>query len=199
MSHITQVGIDALGDYASHLKKLSQEDKYSRFGTNMSDQGIDALILQMLYNSQDHKLWVAVDMHHGVQGWGHMAKDGDSWELAVSVEASAQRKGVGNKLIKEMLDWAKFHKIDEVYMHCIENNKVIQHLAKKNKLQTKERGCGERVAAIEIPDPSILETQIQVFKEYQRLTDEMSELRLRLVSLMFGNMDTSHKEKKYVK
>ena len=199
MTHITQVGFDALGDYALHLKKLSPEDKYSRFGTNMSDHGIDSLILQMLYHADDHKLWVAINVHHEVQGWGHMAKDGSSWELAVSVEESAQRQGVGNKLIQEMLAWAKFHDIDEVYMHCIENNKVIQHLAAKNKLLTKERGYGERVAAIEIPDPSMLETQIQVFKEYQKLAEEMTELRLRLVGLMFGNTDTSHKEKKYVK
>lgn len=196
---IIKLDLYSLGEYAKHLKNLNQEDKYSRFGTNMSDAGIDHIILQMIYHPADHELWAAVDSSHNVYGFGHMACDGKSWELAVSVESTAQRQGVGNKLIQEMLEWAKVHNIDEVYMHCIENNKVIQHLAAKNKLLTKERGYGERVAAIELPDPSIFETQAQIFKEYAKLAEEMTELRLRLVGLMFGNTDTSHKEKLHVK
>lgn len=196
---IIKLDLYSLGEYAKHLKSLNQEDKYSRFGTNMSDAGIDHIILNMIYHPTDHELWAAVDSSHNVYGFGHMACDGKSWELAVSVERDAQRQGVGNKLIQEMLEWAKVHNIDEVYMHCIENNKVIQHLAAKNKLKTKERGYGERVAAIELSDPDFFEKNNQIFKEYTRLVDEMSELRLRIVNLMFGNTDTSHKEKLHVK
>lgn len=198
MTKIIKVDLYSVGDYAKHLKNLEPEDKYSRFGTNMSDSSIDNIILQMVYHTNEHELWVAVDGKQNVQGWGHMAKDGSSWELACSVEKKAQRKGVGNQLIQEMLEWAKVHNIDEVYMHCIENNKAIQHLAQKNNLSTRERGYGERVAAIELSDPSFFEKNSQLLKEYVRLVDDMTELRLRIVSLMFGNTDTSHKEKKYV-
>jgi GNAT superfamily N-acetyltransferase len=192
---IIKIDLYSLGDYAKHLKSLKEEDKYSRFGTNMSDTSIDQLMLRMVYNPEDHELWAALDNSDNVCGFGHMAYDGKSWELAVSVDASAQRRGIGNKLIQEMLEWAKFHGIDEVFMHCIENNKVIQHLASKNKLKTKERGFGERVAAIELADPDFFEKNNQIFKEYTRLVDEMTELRLRVLNLMLGNTDTSHKEK----
>jgi GNAT superfamily N-acetyltransferase len=194
MVKIFKASLYNLADYGNHLKNLNQEDKYSRFGTNMSDAGIDHIIMQMLYNSDDHELWIATDSNNIALGFGHMAWDGKSWELAVSVERTAQRVGVGNKLIKEMLEWAKVHNIDEVYMHCIENNKVIQHLAAKNKLITRERGYGERVAAIELPDPSIIEMNTQMFKEYTKLSEDMTELRLRMINLMFGNT-SHHKEK----
>lgn len=195
---IIKLDLNSIGEYAEHLKALGQEDKYSRFGTNMSDAGIDQLILQMIYNPMNHELWAAVDFSHNIYGFGHMAYDGKSWELAVSVDASVQRQGVGNKLIQEMLEWAKFHGIHEVYMHCIENNKVIQHLAAKNKLKTKERGYGERVAAIELSNPDLFEKNNQIFKEYGRLVDEMTELRLRILNLMLGKTDTSHKENYHV-
>lgn len=191
---ITKVDLHSLGDYGRHLKALTPDDKYSRFGTNMSDVAIDQFIMRMLYNKEEHELWVAKE-NGKVCGYGHMAFDGKSWELAVSVNGDCQRRGTGNKLIQEMLEWAKFHEIEEVFMHCIENNKVIQHLAAKNKLKTKERGYGEQVAAIELTDASILEKNNQIIKEYFRLVDEMTELRLRIVNLMFGKTDTHHKEK----
>jgi hypothetical protein len=50
-----------------------------------------------------------------------------------------------------MIQFAKFNKITEVWMNCIEGNKVIQHLAHKNQLTTKYRGDGERTAALRIP------------------------------------------------
>lgn len=186
IQNIEKVDLYSLRDYSEHLKNLTDEDKYSRFGVTMSDYGIDQLILQMLYNSKEHELWVLKNSKGDVQGWGHMAYDGESWELAVSVDKNHQRKGVGGSLIKEMLEWARVHKIESVYMHCIETNKVIQHLAYKHNLKTRERGAGERTAAIELSDASYFEKNSQALKEYTKLVDEMADLRLRMIKLMFG-------------
>lgn len=193
---IVKTDTRALGIYAEHLKAMPLEDRHSRFGAAISDSGIDQVMLQMAYHPDDHHLWFARSSED-ILGWGHMARSKPgAWELAVSVDKKHQRKGVGDKLITEMLEWAKFGYIDEVYMHCIEDNKVIQHLASKHNLKTKERGYGERTAAIELPDASVFEKNNQLFKEYTRLVDEMTELRLRMLGLMLG--DTSHKEN-YVK
>jgi GNAT superfamily N-acetyltransferase len=75
----------------------------------------------------------------------------NTWEMAVSVDRDHQRQGIGGRLIAEMIQFAKFNKITEVYMHCIEGNRIIQHLAHKNQLTTKYRGAGERTAALLIP------------------------------------------------
>lgn len=183
---VIKVDLYWLKQYSQHLKNLPDEDKISRFGVKLTDYSIDQLVLSMLYHSDDHELWVCLQFPETVVGWGHMAKDGKSWELAVSVEHEHQRKGVGDALISEMLEWAKYHHIDEVYMHCIEDNKVIQHLAAKHKLKTRERGQGERVAAIELPNPSLSEVNSQWFKEYSHLVDEMTDLRLQFFKLMLG-------------
>lgn len=172
-----------ISEYARHLKALDADDRYSRFGHSASDYSIDQQVLQMCYHPKDHELWYARDDDKRV-GWGHMSKNQNgTWELAVSVDKEFQRQGIANKLMTDMIEWAKFHQISEVYMHCIENNKVIQHLATKHELTIKERGNGERTAAIEVPVPSIVEVGTQLFKEQDEIVREINRLRGKLAGL----------------
>lgn len=183
MMQIHHTNIYKISDYSRHLKALEPEDKIARFGYPVSDYAIDQLVLNMCYHPHDHELWYARDDGERV-GWGHMAKNNDdSWEIAVSVTKEFQRQGIGNKLIQEMLAFAKFHHISEVYMHCIEDNRVIQHLANKNDLKTRSRGDGERTAAITVPNPTLLETNTQLFKEQKEIFDEFGRLRNKLTKL----------------
>ena len=183
MLRITHTNINKLKEYSIHLKTLEPSDKGSRFGYVVSDYNIDQLMLQMAYNPKDHELWCAVE-EDKIIGWGHLARDkGDAWELAVSVNKEEQRKGVGDKLISEMLSWAKFHHISEVFMHCIEENRVIQHLALKHNLKTIERGQGERTAAIEVPSPTIYEMNTQLIKEQNQIMKDFAKLQQKLFNL----------------
>lgn len=183
---IKHADIYDLSEYSKHLKGLTAEDKMSRFGHAMNDYGIDQLILQMVYNPTEHELWMYVDTSGEVVGWGHMAKSEEAWELAVSVNKEHQRVGIGNLLIVEMMTWAKFHHVSEVFMHCIEDNKVIQHLALKNELKTRERGYGERTAAIQVPEPTIFEANTQLLKEQAEILADIATLRIKLANLYFS-------------
>lgn len=183
MIKISHTSIFKIGEYRTHLKELTLEDKISRFGYQIKDESIDQLILNMCCNHEDHELWCASDNDKCV-GFGHMAKNNDgSRELAVSIQHNQQRRGIGNKLITEMLAWAKFHHITEVYMHCIEDNRVIQYMANKNNLKTKSRGYGERTASIEVPPPTLFESSDQRFKEQAEIVYEIGKLQKRLTNL----------------
>lgn len=181
--YIQHTNIYKITEYSRHLKNLTDGDRYSRFGYIISDYNIDKLILNMCYNPKDHELWYAKVGDVRV-GWGHMAKNEDnSWELAVSVDHEYQRQGIGDQLISEMLTWAKFHQVSEVYMQCIEDNKVIQHLASKHDLKTKSRGAGERTAALEVPQANVFESNAQLWKEHNELMTEFARLRKRYKEL----------------
>lgn len=183
MIYTYRTNIYKILDYSRHLKNLTDEDKISRFGYLITDHMIDQLILGMCYNPSEHELWYARTDDTRV-GWGHLARNPDgSWELAVSVEKEYQRQGIGNKLIQEMLEFAKFHHISEIYMHCIEDNRVIQHLASKHDLTTRRRGAGERTALLEVPEPTFVEANSQRWKEQNEILKEMGKLRKRLTSL----------------
>jgi GNAT superfamily N-acetyltransferase len=183
MIYIYRTNIYKIHDYSVHLKNLTQEDKYSRFGHHASDQAIDEMILNMCYHPHDHELWYARTDDTRV-GWGHMAKNRDNtWELAVSVNRDHQLRGIGGRLIAEMLAFSKFNKITEVWMNCIEGNRIIQHLATKNELTTKHRGDGERTGVIRVPEPTILETNGQLWKEQVEVFKDMGKLQAKLGEL----------------
>ena len=186
--YVQHTSIYKIPEYSKHLKNLPKEDKYSRFGYHASDYNIDQMILNMCYHYKDHELWYARTDDTRV-GWGHMAKNDDgSWELAVSVEHNYQRQGIGDQLISEMLEWAKFHHIPEVYMHCIEGNKVIQHLATKHNLKTKSKGDGERTAALSVPEANVFEANAQLWKEHNEIMTEFAKLRKRYNELWANAM-----------
>jgi GNAT superfamily N-acetyltransferase len=180
---VSHTNIYRVGDYSKHLKNLPKEDTLSRFGHMATAYTIDQLMLQLVYNPSNHELWVA-KLHEVIVGWGHMARNTDgSWELALSVEHDYQRQGIGNKLIGEMLSWAKVHHVSEVFMHCIEDNRVIQHLAGKYELQTRTRSSGERTAALIVPEPTFLEVTDQRWKEQTEIFTEFAKLRKRLTDI----------------
>ena len=188
MIYTYRTNIYKIPDYSRHLKNLTDEDKISRFGYLITDYMIDKLILDMCYHPSEHELWYARTDDTRV-GWGHLARNPDgSWELAVSVEKEYQRQGIGNKLIQEMLEFAKFHHISEIYMHCIEDNRVIQHLASKHDLTTRQRGAGERTALLEVPEPTFIEASSQRLKEQNEILKEMGKLRKRLTTLWTSSL-----------
>jgi GNAT superfamily N-acetyltransferase len=180
---VHHTSIYRIHDYSIHLKNLTAGDKYSRFGYMVSDDNIDAMILNMCYHPKHHELWYAVIDDVRV-GWGHLAKNDDStWELAVSVERDYQRQGIGNQLIEEMLAWAKFHKVNEVYMNCIYDNKPIQHLARKNNLKTKYRGDGEQTSVVQLPNATLSETIDQMTKEHREIINDLGRLGAKLTTV----------------
>ena len=185
---VNHTNIYKVRDYAEHLKRLSEEDKISRFGYVVRDDNIDKLALSMLYDFNNHELWYA-EINKKVVGWGHLAKnDDDSWELAVSVDKEYQRQGVATELIKEILSWSKVRHVHEVFMHCIEDNSVIQHLATKFDLKTRYRGGGERTASLIVPGPTFFELTSQQIKEQTEILAEMSALRRKLAKLWTGSL-----------
>lgn len=180
MMQIHHTNIYRIRSYSEHLKNLSPEDKYSRFGHHASTYNIDQFILTMCYHPHDHELWY-VEVDDVRVGWGHMAKNDDgSWELAVSVDGTHQRQGIGNSLIAEMLAWAKFNNIHSVFMNYITDNKAIQHLASKNNLQTRSRGHGEATSVIEVPPPTLAEVGDQLWKEQTEIMTDIGKLQAKL-------------------
>ena len=145
---------DVLDVYARHLKALTPADRYTRFGHTITDYSIDQLILKILYNKSHNHLFTA-RKNDIVIGFGHVASEGNDWELAVSVEQGQQGQGVASQLIEFMIDWGKVHGIHSVYMHCINDNKKIQHLAHKHGLVMYE-DHGDTEVCTHIPPPSMI-------------------------------------------
>ena len=180
MIKIQHKSVEVLDAYGRHLKKLSPEDRYTRFCHNIRDEQIDQLILQILYNQQDHHLFTA---HYWdkIVGFGHLAREGTNWELAVSVDGEVQGQGVANKLMSFMIPWAQIHGVHNVFMHCITQNQKIQHLARKHGLRTVERDGQEITSQVELPAPTAMDYTSEFLREQREIYQQIQTLQHRMV------------------
>ena len=169
---------DHLAAYAQHLKMLNIQDKFTRFGYAAGDYNIDQLILNMLYHPQDHHLFVAL-VDDDTIGFTHLAKCNHGWELAVSVSTSSQGRGIGNQLMAYAIDWARTHGVSSLFMHCIRNNQLIQHLAAKHGLHVIERSGADVTAQVNLSPATTTDYTVDFVREQQDLVDQMVELHQR--------------------
>jgi GNAT superfamily N-acetyltransferase len=168
--------VEVLGEYAQHLKTLSTQDRYTRFGYAASDYNIDQLILHILYHPEEHHLFVARRDDAAI-GFTHLARCDRGWELAVSVAGPSQARGVGNQLMDYAIDWARTHGVDSVFMHCIRDNQRIQHLATKHGLGVVERSGSDITAQVNLPPPTTSDYTVDFVREQQNLLDQMLDLQ----------------------
>lgn len=173
--------LDVLPAYAQHLKNLSPEDRYTRFCYHIKDDAIDGLILHMLYNRSDHYLFSA-EIDGQRRGFVHLAREGEDWELAVSVEHDHQRQGIADALMSHAITWGKTHGIHTVFMHCITQNTKIQHLARKHGLRIVERDGSETTSRVELPPPTTLDYTTDFFREQRSLLEQMTQIQRRMLA-----------------
>lgn len=180
MIKVQHKSIEVLDVYARHLKNLSSEDRYTRFCYNIKDEHIDQLILRVLYNQQDHHLFTAT-VDDNIVGFGHLAREGNDWELAVSVDSNQQGQGIANKLMSFMIPWAQIHGVHNVFMHCITQNQKIQHLARKHGLRTVERDGQEITSQVELPRPTAMDYTSEFLREQREIYQQIQTLQHRMV------------------
>jgi len=178
---IQHADISALASYAAHLKTLSETDRYTRFCYNIKDENIDQFILSILYNFDDHHLFTAT-RDNKIVGFGHLARESDDWELAVSVDGNCQGQGVADRLIDFMIDWGKTRGVHSVFMHCITQNAKIQHLARKHGLRMVERDGSEVTSKVDLPAPTPMDYTADFIREQRDLLDQMTDIQRRMLA-----------------
>lgn len=165
-----------LAEYAQHLKNLSDEDRYTRFGYAASAETIDQMILNIVYHREHHHIFTYYTDEQ-IVGFGHLAHEGDAWELAVSVEKKYQGQGIANELMDYMIAWGKTHGVEVLYMHCITENQKIQHLARKHGLKAWDRAGHELTARVQLPTPTVFDYTTSFVREQGELAADMVKLQ----------------------
>lgn len=176
---IQHADISVLAVYAKHLKCLPDVDRYTRFCYNIKDEAIDQFILSILYHADNHHLFTAT-LDNVIVGFGHLAREGNDWELAVSVDNAHQGQGVADKLMNFMIDWGKTRGVHSVFMHCITQNAKIQHLARKHGLRMIERDGAEVTSKVDLPAPTPMDYTADFMREQRELLEQMTDLQRRM-------------------
>lgn len=120
----------------SHLMNLSDDDKYLRFYTPVTEAFIDRYLSGITLDSRGDAVFVVYnDGGSKIVGMCHVAISGTgetrSAELALSVSSKHRKKRIGFDMLERAILHCNTLGITKVFMYCLKTNKPMQDMARK--------------------------------------------------------------------
>ncbi len=118
-----------------HLKTLSPEDRRLRFGAFMADAALESYVGAIDFSLD--KVFGIFGRDMGLIGMAHLALDRHQRcaELGLSVEPVHRGKGYGLALLNRAKLSAVTRGYTTLFMHCLAENQIMIHLARKAGLR----------------------------------------------------------------
>ena len=118
-----------------HLQRLSPHDRRLRFGTYVNDAAVERYVTNIDF-ARD-KVFGIFDPDLKLAGVAHLAleSDGGTAELGLSVDPAHRGKGYGYTLLNRGRLHAQNLGYKKLYMHCLAENQIMIHLARKAGMQ----------------------------------------------------------------
>jgi RimJ/RimL family protein N-acetyltransferase len=159
-----------------HFVQLDVQDRQLRFGTPISDSGIDAYVDGLDFESSD--VFAVFDDKLAIIGAMHIAYDEESAEMGLSVARNGRGQGIGNSLFERATVHLSNRYIRTVYMHCLRENDAIMHLAKKHGMRIVADGS-EADAWLALPHASPGTVAAEWVAERFAMLDYRQKMRAR--------------------
>ena len=141
--------------YGAWLRKQSADTLATYFGIAVSPTFINSLVDGILSNPEEHYFLVATVGTEWV-GVIHMARISDSdMEFGIMVSEDHRHQGIADQLMAEAIIWIRNRGFDKLYLHCLNRNAAMKHLATKHGLELHE-DYGDVQAVTHVPPPSLL-------------------------------------------
>jgi GNAT superfamily N-acetyltransferase len=176
-----------------HFHALEASDRRLRFGSMISDAGIDDYVTQIDFDRD--VVFGTFDDDLNLTGVAHVAVAGGVAELGVSVLPGHRGQGIGSALFDRSGMFARNHLVRILFMHCLTENQAMMHIAKKSKMQIVA-ASGEADAHLELPpgDPTsiareMMQEQIALF-DYTLRSKVLSQRRI--FDAVLGKQETGN-------
>ena len=141
--------------YGDWLRSRSDETLANYFGVAASPDFIINLVDRILSNPDEHYFLVATKGKRWV-GVIHMARISDrDMEFGVMVAEDQLHQGIADQLMQEAITWIQNRGFNTLYLHCLNRNAAMKHLAQKHGLELHE-DYGDIEATTCVPPPSVL-------------------------------------------
>ncbi len=153
-----------------HLQRLSPHDRRLRFGTAMTDEAIERYVRGIPF-ARD-KVFGIFEHDMALSGVAHLALDveTDTAELGLSVVPELRGKGYGYALVSRAKLHARNLTYKKLYMHCLAENGVMIHLARKAGM-TVVTGYGEADAHVALGDGPLTDYTREAIHDQIALVD----------------------------
>lgn len=136
----------------NHLCKLQGEDRRLRFGAMTTNELIRSYV-EKSWDSDDSQ-WFGCLSKGKIVSSCHVAIYKDEAELGCSVDKDYRGMGLAQSMFDRAVTYLRAGGITNVYMHCLTENDVMRHIAKKNDM-TVVSCSGETDANIKVSPPTM--------------------------------------------
>lgn len=154
----------------AHLKRLQDRDRYLRFSTMLPDEAIDEYVNRS-WKTDD--AWFGIIEDDEVIAAVHMAyedKEHRRAELGLSVDPDWRGKKLGQALFERAVFALKARGVRDVFMHCLSENAIIKHIARKNEMVMLSQS-GETDADLHLPEPTPIDIGANLIVEQLAIYD----------------------------
>lgn len=167
----------------THLQSLKNEDRRLRFGGLVNDEYIESYVNSTC--GLDDNKWFGVDDEGKIVAACHAAIMDDIAELGCSVDKEYR----GSKLAQAMFDravtWLRTKGITDVCMHCLAENSVMKHIARKNDMSVVTE-YGETDANVHLQPPTPVVHMIDAYADRMALYDMMLKTQIKFFKGMIS-------------
>ena len=141
--------------YGDWLREQSSDTLATYFGIPVSSTFINSLVDGIVSNPEEHYFLVATKGTKWV-GVIHMARISErDMEFGIMVAEDERHQGIADQLMAEAITWIQNRGFDTLYLHCLNRNSAMKHLAAKHGLELHE-DYGDVEAKTHVPPPSLL-------------------------------------------
>jgi GNAT superfamily N-acetyltransferase len=151
MTTVQRLTQSARPGLAGHFLKLSTEDRRLRFGSSLSADGIVQYVDRMDFDRD--AVFGVHDSSLDLVSVAHLAFQDDYAERGLSVLDGHRGQGVGSSLFERAAAHARNRSVPRLYMHCLNENAAIVHIARKFGMQIVAE-AGEADAHLKLPPAS---------------------------------------------
>jgi len=130
-----------------HLCKLQGEDRRLRFGGVVTNDFINGYVDKSW--EDDMSQWFGCMARGTMVSACHVSIYNEEAELGCSVDKMFRGHGLAQSMFDRAVTYLRAHGITNVYMHCLTENEVMRHIAKKNQM-TVVSCQGESDAKVEV-------------------------------------------------
>jgi len=148
---VQKLGVYQRREIMRHLQRLSPQDRRLRFGIYMSDAAVERYVNGIDF-SRDRIFGIFED-DLALSGVAHLALEARhcTAELGLSVDAACRGRGYGFALLSRCKLEAMTLGYRTLFMHCLAENKIMIHLARKTGMSVVTRQ-GETDANLALED-----------------------------------------------
>jgi RimJ/RimL family protein N-acetyltransferase len=131
---------------------IAGNDRRLRFGYEAPDKSVIKYIEDSLYNFGTINMWFVVDDGSKIIATCHVAmnRETNTAEMGCTVSPDYRNQKIGQELFNRGITWARMAGAENVFMHCLSENRAIQHIAQKGGMTVVTIDPTEKESTIQI-------------------------------------------------